>query len=299
MAAAPIRAQVGKRTVRMTNLDKVLYPGSGFTKAEVIDYYVRIAPVMLPHLKNRPVTRKRFPEGTGKDGFFEKQRPMGTPDWVRTVTISVSGSTMARDEIDFVLAEEDATLAWFGNLAALELHVPQWQVDENDQPQPPDLLVIDLDPGPPASVIQCAEVAFAARDLITEETGEEVLAKVSGSKGLQLYSPWPHSDISTHDYSRLLAERLAKKLPQLALATVSKNIRGGKVYVDFNQNLTARTTVAPYSLRSLTEETVSTPVTFEELAEAEHPADLVFAPTDVLSRVEEFGDLFAALLRDR
>jgi bifunctional non-homologous end joining protein LigD len=296
-AASDLVASIGGRTVKLSNLDKVLYPGNGFTKAEVLDYYARIADVLLPHLAGRPLTRKRWVHGTGGPTFFEKNTPKGAPSWVRRVTLPVPGSTKNRDEIDFVIAEETATLAWLANLAALELHVPQWQVDENGTAQPPDLLVLDLDPGQPATVVECCEVAVAAREIVEDEVGP-LFAKVSGSKGMQLYARWP-GEADTDDsaaYAHGLAERLEKQLPDLVVSRMTKTLRPGKVLVDWSQNNPAKTTIAPYSLRGRELPTVSAPVTWDEVRGCEDAADLVFLPADVLSRVAEDGDLFGGLL---
>ncbi len=302
-ANADMRASIDGRTVKLTNLDKVLYPGNGFTKAEILDYYARVAETMLPHLAGRPATRKRWPNGTAEMSFFEKNAPRGTPEWVRTVTLPVPGSTKNRDTIDYVLIEETATLAWLANLAALELHVPQWQVDHDGTAQPPDLLVLDLDPGAPATVVECCEVARAARAIVEAEVGP-LFAKVSGSKGMQLYAGWPGTfdttdpgdGSSSADYAHELAERLEKELPKLVVSRMTKTLRPGKVLVDWSQNNPAKTTIAPYSLRGREIPTVSAPVSWAEVEACADAADLMFGPADVLSRVAEDGDLFAGLL---
>lgn len=297
VSADPV-ARIDGRTVKLSNLDKVLYPGNGFTKAEVLDYYARISAVLLPHLAGRPLTRKRWPNGTGAASFFEKNTPKCAPSWVRTVTLPVPGSTKNRDEIDFVIAEETATLAWLANLAALELHVPQWQVDENGKAQPPDLLVLDLDPGPPATVVECCEVALAAREIVEDEVGP-LFAKVSGSKGMQLYARWPGNADEPDDsaaFAHALAERLEKERPDLVVSRMTKTLRPGKVLVDWSQNNPAKTTIAPYSLRGREIPTVSAPIIWDEVASCADPADLMFMPDDVLSRVAEDGDLFVGLL---
>jgi bifunctional non-homologous end joining protein LigD len=297
-ASAEMVASIDGRTVKLTNLDKVLYPGNGFTKAEVLDYYARIADVLLPHLAGRPLTRKRWVHGTAGPSFFEKNTPKGAPSWVRRVTLPVPGSTKNRDEIDFVIAEETPTLAWLANLAALELHVPQWQVDADGTAQPPDLLVLDLDPGQPATVVECCEVAIAARAIVEEEVGP-LFAKVSGSKGMQLYARWPGRAAEPDDsaeYAHSLAQRLETDFPELVVSRMTKTLRPGKVLVDWSQNNPAKTTIAPYSLRGRELPTVSAPVTWDEVASCTDPADLVFLPADVLSRVGQDGDLFAGLL---
>ncbi len=297
-ASADPVARIDGRLVKLSNLDKVLYPGNGFTKAEVLDYYARISPVLLPHLANRPLTRKRWVHGTAGPSFFEKNTPKGAPSWVRTVTLPVPGSTKNRDEIDFVIADETATLAWLANLAALELHVPQWQVDSDGNAQPPDLLVLDLDPGEPATVVECCRVALAARDIVEDDIGP-LFAKVSGSKGMQLYARWPGDAAEPDDsaaYAHALAERLEKQLSDLVVSRMTKTLRPGKVLVDWSQNNPAKTTIAPYSLRGRELPTVSAPISWDEVASCADPADLVFLPSDVLSRVAQDGDLFGALL---
>jgi len=297
MPEASTSARIGPRTVKLTNLDKVLFPGNGFTKAEVVDYYARMADVLLPHLRGRALTRKRWPDGTGRQSFFEKNAPRGTPDWVRRVTLPVPGSTKDRETLDFVVVEETATLVWLANLAALELHVPQWRVAPDDTVEPPDLLVLDLDPGPPAGLVECCEVALAARELVEDEVGQ-LFAKVSGSKGMQLYAAWPgaqETGLETADYARGLAERLETAMPKLVVSRMTRTLRPRKVFVDWSQNNPAKTTVAPYSLRGREEPTVSAPVRWDEVASCADPYDLVFGPADALERCEHLGDLFAAL----
>jgi bifunctional non-homologous end joining protein LigD len=296
--------RVAGHTLTLTNLTKVLYPGNGFTKAEVLDYYARIAPYLLPHLADRPLTRKRWPDGTAAGSFFEKNAPRGRPAWVRTARLPVPGSTRNRDEIDFVLADGPATLTWLANLAALELHVPQWRVQQAGSGRthraralPPDLLVLDLDPGPPADLVDCCEVAQHARDAIEADLGP-CLAKVSGSKGLHLYARWPADDPPAADpaeYAQALAGRLADRLPKLVIAQMARHLRPGKVFVDWSQNNPAKTTVAPYSLRGLQVPTVSAPVTWAEVETCADPYDLVFTPADALRRCAADGDLFAPL----
>ncbi|MBA2574949.1 MAG: ATP-dependent DNA ligase [Nocardioidaceae bacterium] len=287
--ASKVTVEVAGRSLTLSNLDKVLYPEAGFTKGEVIDYYAAVAETLLPHLEDRPLTRKRWPDGTGSGSFFEKNKPRGTPDWVRTTFMPEHGD----DGVDYVVAESLATLVWLANLAALELHVPQWRVDDAGEPLPADLLVIDLDPGPPADIIDCCNVALAMRQLL-EADGLAAFPKTSGNKGAQLYVPVePTSSQRTSAYAKQLADQLAAALPDLVLSTMDRAARKGKVFVDWSQNNAAKTTVAPYSLRGIERPTVSTPLTWEEVAEATEAADLRFEAADVVRRIDELGDLLA------
>jgi bifunctional non-homologous end joining protein LigD len=288
--------QVGDRRLAITNLTKILYPQTGFTKGEVLDYYARVAPVLLPHLAGRPLTRKRYPNGVDGPSFFEKNAPRGTPEWVRTVNLPVPGSTMNRETIDFVIVEDLPTLVWTANLASLELHVPQWKVGPRGGVQEPDLLVLDLDPGPPATIVECCEVALLLKEIL-EADGLTGYAKTSGSKGMQLYAPLrPTPADDTRLYARSLARRLEKQRPDLVVSDMTKALRQGKVLVDWSQNAAAKTTVAPYSLRARPEPTVSTPITWDEVAACESPEELVFLSEDVLERIEADGDLLADLV---
>jgi bifunctional non-homologous end joining protein LigD len=291
MAGARVTVEVGGRTLALSNLDKVLYPQAGFTKGEVIDYYVAVADVLLPHLADRILTRKRFPDGTDSQPFFEKNAPRGTPGWVRTVLMAEHGD----DGVDYVVAEELPTLVWLANLAALELHVPQWKVDADDRPLGADLLVFDLDPGPPADIVDCLDVAFALRRLL-EDDGLTAFPKTSGNKGAQLYVPIePIGSDKTSAYAKRMAERLETALPDLVLSSMDKKARRGKVFIDWSQNNGAKTTVAPYSLRGIDRPTVSTPITWDEAADASSASDLRFESAEVVARVEEHGDLFGSL----
>ena len=291
--------EIDGRRLSLSNLDKVLYPEVGFTKAEVIDYYTRIAPVMLAHLSRRPVTRKRYPNGVDGAFFFEKNAPSHTPRWVHKVTLPVPGSTMGREEITYVVGDDRATLVWLANLAALELHVPQWQVKPRGAAAPPDLLVFDLDPGPPATVVECAQVAMMLSELLAEDklTG---FPKTSGAKGMQVYVPIkPASDERTSGYAKQLAELLERRHRELVVARMDKRLRHGKVFVDWSQNNAAKTTVAPYSLRAQAAPTVSTPLTWAEVEACDDPTDVRFLAGDVLERIDQHGDLFADLRADK
>ena len=287
--------QVGERRLAITNLGKILYPQTGFTKGEVLDYYARVAPALLPHLEGRPLTRKRYPNGVDGPSFFEKNAPRGTPGWVRTVTLPVPGSTKNRETIDFVIVDELATLVWTANLASLELHVPQWKVGPRDAVQDPDLLVLDLDPGPPATILECCEVALLLREIL-EADGLTGYPKTSGSKGMQIYAPIRATpDDDTRAYAHSLARRLEKQRPDLVVSDMTKTLRHGKVLVDWSQNAAAKTTVAPYSLRARPEPTVSTPITWDEVRGCRSADELVFLPPEVLNRIERDGDLLADL----
>jgi bifunctional non-homologous end joining protein LigD len=287
--------EVDDRQLQLTNLSKVLYPETGFTKGEVIDYYTRIAPVLLPHLIDRPLTIKRYPNGVDAQFFFEKNAARGTPDWVRTVRLPVPGSTMNRETIDYVVVEELATLVRLANLAALELHVPQWKVPRRARKPRTDLIVFDLDPGPPATIVECSEVALLLRDLL-EADGFSPVAKTSGSKGMQVSAPIEVDDMELPSaYAHALAIELEAQRPELIVSRMTKSLRPEKVFVDWSQNNPAKTTVAPYSLRARAEPTVSTPVTWDEVASGR---ELRFTAPQVLRRVDEQGDLFAPTLDD-
>ncbi|MEU4329403.1 non-homologous end-joining DNA ligase [Nonomuraea dietziae] len=286
-----VPVKVDGRELTLSNLDKVLYPEYGFTKAEVIDYYSRVAPVLLPHLRGRPLTVKRYPNGVDGAFFFEKNAPQHTPSWVRRVTLPVPGSTKNRETIEFAIVEDLATLAYYANLAALELHVPQWRVSKDGEALPPDLLVLDLDPGAPATIVDCCRVAVHIREVLAED-GLSATPKTSGNKGMQLYAPWDNR-VEPSDYARSLAQRLEKEHPRQIVSVMTKKLRPGKVFIDWSQNNPAKTTVAPYSLRARPRPTVSTPLLWEEVEACESPDELVFTAADVLARVDDHGDLFA------
>lgn len=293
---------IDDRTLKLTNLDRVLYP-DGCTKAEVIDYYLHIAPVLLPHLAGRPVTRQRWPEGTAKAGFYEKNVPGGAPDWVPTLEVIGADGT-----VNYVLVDEPATLVWLANLAALELHAPQWRHDRQPDASGPvlidadhdplaDQLVIDLDPGAGVGGPQIAEAALLIAATLAED-GIIASPKTSGSKGIQLYAPvQPAPATRCEAYVHALAESLVAAHPNRFVLTMNKDARAGHIYLDFMQNRAARNTIAPYSLRGRTTPTVSTPLTWDEVGAAT-TADALpsFTPADVLDRVATHGDLFDALI---
>ncbi|HEY2194039.1 MAG TPA: non-homologous end-joining DNA ligase [Actinomycetospora sp.] len=294
------RVAVGGRTLKLSNLDKELYPGT--PKNAVIDYYARVADTLLPHLEGRPVTLRRFPDGIDGESFYEKNAGRNAPSWLRSVVVPTPGSSRGSSSASFLVVEELAALVYLANLAVLELHVPQWRVDAEDHPLPPDELVFDLDPGPGTGLLECAAVARRIRDRLAAD-GLVAGVKTSGSKGMQMTAPvslGPDQDASaTSEYAKRVAEALARETPKAVTAVMAKDRRQGKVFVDWSQNNTAKTTVAPYSLRARTAHgapTVSTPLTWDEVEECTDPDELVFSPEDVLARIAEHGDLYAAAL---
>lgn len=290
-----IAVQVDGRELTLTNLAKVLYPADSFTKAEVLDYYQRISTVLLPHIAGRPMTLKRYPDGVDGQSFFAKHAAAGRPHWVRTEEIVSHGSRSRSpgELVEYVVIDDLPTLMWAVNLAALELHVPMWRF-----PGPgPDLLVFDLDPGLPATVVDCCRVAEALRPVLAG-AGLDALPKTSGGKGLQLYASIAGRGMTAEQASALakgFAERLEAELPRLVVSRMTKSLRSGKVLIDWSQNNGAKTTVAPYSLRARERPTVSAPVTWDEVTDCRFPEDMFFTAPDVLSRVEGCGDLFAPL----
>jgi len=282
--------RIGSRQLRLVNLDKVLYPQAGFTKAQVIDYYVRISGVLLPHLRDRPLTLKRYPNGVDQPHFYEKRCPSHRPPWVRTAEA---------DGIRFCLVNDLASLVWVANLADLELHVPLARARSYDRP---DSVVFDLDPGAPADLVQCCEVGLLLRGLF-DSLGLACYAKTSGSKGLQVYLPLNTPGVSydhTKPFARAVAELLERQRPDRIVSNMKKSLRAGKVLVDWSQNDPHKTTVCVYSLRAKERPTVSTPVTWEEVgacAKDGDAASLGFEYEDVIRRVDAHGDLFAPLLK--
>jgi bifunctional non-homologous end joining protein LigD len=296
-AGSSTRASIGGRELSISNLDKVFYPETGFTKGQLIDYYVRIADAMLPHIKERPLTMRRFPNGVDGKSFFEKHVPSHAPDWVRTVTVP---SMDGHDDISYTMANDVPTLAWAANLGNIEFHVPLWHVGRRRKlPANPDFMVFDLDPGEGASVVECCVVAGYITDEL-ERSGTPSFAKTSGSKGLQLYAPAGAK--STWDSVRNRAYDIALKLESdhrdLVVSNMRKSLRHGRVLIDWSQNHPAKTTVAVYSVRARPRPTVSTPVTAEEVqrcATQKKAQVLTFETSEVLRRVEQHGDLFAPL----
>jgi bifunctional non-homologous end joining protein LigD len=284
---------VEDRKIQVSNLDKVLYPKVGFTKGHVIDYYIRIAPVLLPHLKDRPLTMKRYPDGVEGEFFYEKNCPSHRPKWVKTAKVWSEGNNRM---MDYCLAQDLPTLVWAGNLADLELHT---SLSRKNNIERPTMMVFDLDPGAPADVVQCCQVGIWLRDLLSKMKLKS-FAKTSGSKGLQVYVPLNTSVTydQTKDLARALAQHLEGEHADLVTSNMSKAVRKGKVFVDWSQNDEHKTTICVYSLRAREEPTVSTPVTWDEVANClkTKKADLLkFRSDQVLNRVEKMGDLFEPL----
>jgi bifunctional non-homologous end joining protein LigD len=276
------------RELRITNWDKVLYPETGFTKGDLVAYYARIAPVVLPHLHDRPLTLKRYPNGVEEPYFYEKQSPSHRPEWIETVKIG---------DINYTLAQDRPTLIWLANLADVELHTSLSLADRVDRPT---MMVFDLDPGEPAGIVECCEVALVLSGLF-EQLGLQSVAKSSGSKGLQVYVPLntPVDYRATKPFSKRVAELLEQRMPELVVSRMTKRLRPGKVLVDWSQNDEHKTTVNVYSLRARARPTVSTPVSWDEVRACHDEADealLTFAYDEVLARAEEQGDLFAPAL---
>ncbi|HEY7630173.1 MAG TPA: non-homologous end-joining DNA ligase [Thermoleophilaceae bacterium] len=287
--SATTEVKVGGKQLRLSNLDKVLYPEVGFTKGQVIDYYTRIAPVLLPHLKNHPLTLKRYPNGVEDKYFYEKQSPSHRPDWVKTVAVPARGRT-----IDFTLANDLPTLVWLANLADLELHT---SLSKANNIQRPTTLAFDLDPGPPATIVECSQVALWLRDIF-KDLKLESFPKTSGSKGMQLYVPLNTPSASydkTKPFAKALAELLTKQHPKHVVSSMKKELRPKKVLIDWSQNDEHKTTINVYSLRAKARPTVSTPLTWKEvekILDSGDPDTAVFDSDDVLERVEKQGDLF-------
>ncbi len=297
MASQRVEVQVGGRTLSLSNLDKVLYPQAGVTKAQVIDYYTRIAPVVLPHLAGRPLTLKRYPDGVEAEFFYEKEIPRHAPDWVTRVPIT---TTRRGRVISFTVVEELATLVWLANLADLELHTSLSLASDIGTPT---VVAFDLDPGAPATVIECCDVALIMREALAG-IGLDAYPKTSGSKGMQVYLPLntAASYGQTAAFAKGLAELLEREHGDLVVSNMRKELRTGKVLVDWSQNSESKTTVCAYSLRARPRPTVSTPLRWEEVqaaAAARDPEALAFEADDVLARVEAHGDLFAPVLRER
>ncbi|MET8853093.1 DNA ligase D [Amycolatopsis sp. NPDC004625] len=284
-----ITVQAGNRRLTLSNLDKVLYPAAGFTKGEVINYYSRVAAVLLPHLAGRPVTFIRYPNGVDGQKWFEKNVPKGAPDWLRTVRLAGRGGT-----IDYPILDDLPGLVWAANMAALELHVPQWTVASGARGTP-DRLVFDLDPGPGTTIVDCCRVAERLHDVLVAD-GLTPYAKTSGSKGMQLYCGIRTDDpAAPSTYAKGLAQRLARETPETVTAVMAKAQRPGRVFIDWSQNNPAKTTVAPYSLRGRDHPTASTPVTWDEVRACRHVTHLTFTADEVLDRIDDHGDLLAGL----
>lgn len=267
-----VSVEVGGHQIGLSHLEKVMYPVTGTTKAGVLDYYARVAPRLLPWAERRPVTRIRWPDGTGSPSFYEKDLPRGTPDWVPRFRTrhGTSGSGKGERDVDYPMltaAEGLATLTWLGQQGALELHTPQWRVAPDGRPAPPDRLVIDLDPGAPAGLPECCTVAGLVRVALAHH-GLDGRVVTSGSKGLQIYADVPADHpaaVDTAALARELAQALAAAMPELVEWRMAKELRGGKVFLDWSQNHPAKTTIAPWSLRGKESPTVATPVSWDEV----------------------------------
>jgi bifunctional non-homologous end joining protein LigD len=291
VAATRVEVEVEGRRLSLSNLDKVLYPEVGFTKGQVIDYYTRIAPFVLPHLRDRPLTLKRYPNGVDGGHFYEKNAPSHRPEWVQVAPIELRTKT-----IDFVLCNDLPTLVWLANLADLELHPSLSLAEDINRPT---VMAFDLDPGPGAGLPECCEVAFILREAL-ERLGLECFAKTSGSKGIQVYVPLNVDDVDYDHGSKALSHALARHLeaqhPKLIVSQQKKELRQGKVLIDWSQNDENKTTVGVYSLRARERPTVSTPLDWDEL---EDPTALVFEAAEVIARADEYGDLFAPVAEMR
>ena len=290
------RVSVGGRELSLSNLDKVLYPETGFTKGQVIGYYQAIASALLPHLAQRPLTLKRYPNGVEGQFFYEKRCPSHRPPWMATAAVW-SGRT--KGAVNYCLVDELASLVWVANTASLELHPSLSRAPDIAQPT---MVVFDLDPGPPATLVECCRIGLRLRELLAG-MGLESFAKTSGSKGLQLYVPLNTTvaydgDRGTKGFAFAVAQLFEKRYPTEVVSSMKKDLRSGKVLIDWSQNDQHKTTVSVYSLRARPRPTVSTPVTWEEVestASGDDPGVLVFEADDVVGRVAHLGDLFAPL----
>jgi bifunctional non-homologous end joining protein LigD len=294
---ASIEVEIEGKELKLSNLDKVFYPQTGFTKGEVIDYYTRVAPVVLPHLEGRPLTMKRYPNGVEGKFFYEKECPKHRPDWVRTKRIISRGSTKDRTHVNFCVVDDLATLVWAANLADLELHTSLSRVDDMSHPT---MIAFDLDPGPGTTIVECCQIATWLR-MIFEKLDIEGFPKTSGSKGLQVYVPLNSraTYTKTRAFALGLAELLERTHPELVVSNMKKELRKGKVLVDWSQNNQHKTTVCVYSLRAKARPTASTPVTWDEVDKClakEDPSLLEFESSEVLKRIDKHGDLFAPVL---
>ena len=276
------------RRLRLTSLDKIMYPATETTKGEVLDYYARISPYLLPLLAERPVTRVRYPHGTADLSFFEKNLPSGAPGWVTHTHF---------DEMTYPFVPDLATLTYLVNLNSLEFHVPQWRVGAGGEPVNPDRLVIDLDPGKPAGLRECAQVALMLRERLGN-LGLDLVPVTSGSKGMQLYAPLG-GDLSSdqvRDLTQQLAQEMTKKHPDLILWKMTKSLRPGKIFLDWSQNVAAKTTIAPYSMRGRDLPTIAAPRTWDEVESGAAGGTLEHIMfDDMLDRVDDVGDLTSAL----
>jgi len=295
MAKKESMIEVGGRQIKLSNLEKVLYPKAGFTKGQVIDYYIRIAPVLLPHLNNRALTLKRYPNGVDGMFFYEKNCPGYRPSWMKTAKVWSEGNNRF---MEYCVVADLPTLVWLANLADLELHTSLSRAPETNRPT---VIAFDLDPGAPASIVQCCQVGLWVRDIF-EQFGLQAFAKTSGSKGLQIYVPLNIAITyeQTKPFAKAIARLLEERHPDLVVSDMKKALRVNKVFVDWSQNDDYKTTVNVYSLRAKDQPTVSTPVTWKEVENCLRKGDpelLVFTSDQVLQRVEESGDLFEPVLK--
>jgi bifunctional non-homologous end joining protein LigD len=289
-----LEVDIDGRRLSLSNLDKVFYPETGFTKGQLIDYYTRVAPVLLGHLRGRPLTLKRYPDGVTGPFFYEKQSPRHRPDWVKVAPIWSRHNSRT---IEYTLADDLPTLVWLANLADLELHTSLALATDVTAPT---VVAFDLDPGPPATIVECAEVALRLREAF-EHFGLEAFPKTSGSKGMQVYVPLntPASYAQTKSFARGIAQVLERRQPELVVSDMKKSLRKGKVLVDWSQNDEHKTTVNVYSMRARERPTVSTPLRWEEVEgvlETREPETLAFTTDAVLARVAEHGDLFGPVI---
>ena len=290
--------EIDGRHLRLSNLDKVFWPATGFTKGQMIEYYRRIAGLLLPHLRGRPLTLKRYPDGVDAEFFYEKQCPSHRPPWVATCPIARRGTT--GKPIEYCLVDDQASLVWVANLASIELHPLLAFCDHVDHPT---MVVFDLDPGPPADLVDCCQVGLWVRQVLSE-LELQPFPKTSGSKGLQLYVPLntPHTYADTKPFARAIARRLAEQHPDRVVERMDKSLRAGKVLIDWSQNDVSKTTVCAYSLRARERPTVSAPVAWQEVERAlgdGDPRPLQLEAPEVIERVQRLGDLFAPVRRLR
>jgi bifunctional non-homologous end joining protein LigD len=292
-----LEVEVDGKPLKLSNLDKVFYPKTGFTKGQVVDYYTRVAPAILPHLAGRPLTMKRYPNGVEGKFFYEKECPKHRPDWVRTKRIVSRGSTKDRTHVNFCIVDDLATLVWAANLADLEMHTSLSRADDMAHPT---TVAFDLDPGPGTTIVECCQIATWLRTIFGE-LGIEGFPKTSGSKGLQVYVPLNSGATytKTRAFALAVAELLERTHPGLVVSNMKKELRKGKVLVDWSQNNQHKTTVCVYSLRAKDAPTASTPVTWDEVEQCLKKGDpdlLSFESGEVLKRIDKHGDLFEPVL---
>jgi bifunctional non-homologous end joining protein LigD len=292
-----LEVEVDGRPLKLSNLDKVFYPQTGFTKGQVVDYYTRVAPALLAHLEGRPLTMKRYPNGVEGKFFYEKECPKHRPDWVRTKRIVSRGSTKDRTHVNFCIVDDLATLVWAANLADLELHTSLSRAEDMSHPT---MVAFDLDPGPGTTIVECCQIATWLRTIF-DELGVQGFPKTSGSKGLQVYVPLNSGATytKTRSFALAIAELLERTHPEIVVSNMKKELRKGKVLVDWSQNNQHKTTVCVYSLRAKATPTVSTPVSWEEVEKCLKKGDpelLSFEAGEVLKRIDKHGDLFEPVL---